>query len=179
MMAELYLDYQRNTRPFPRDGVLLLALASMLLLASAIQFHKVSAEADLWEARAEQAERAAHPQLPEMHAGTARAADLALEIKRANEVLRQLNTPWHGLLQTIESAGSKSVALLALEPDMERQQVKISGEAKNIAATLAYIQRLENRDLFASVYLQSHHVQMQDPEKPVRFVLLAMLREKS
>jgi Tfp pilus assembly protein PilN len=107
------------------------------------------------------------------------AVALALEVKRANEVLRQLSIPWGGLFQTLESAGGKDVALLALEPDTEKRLVKISGEAKSIAAMLDYIKQLENRDVLGTVYLQSHHVQLQDPEKPVRFELLAIWRVKS
>jgi len=178
-MSKLRLDYQRSAKPFPWGGLPLLALALAILVVSGIQYHALSAEADLWESKTELIERAAQRQSPRNRSGEHTAVNLALEVKRANEVLRQLSLPWYGLLQTIESTGGKGVALLSLEPDSEKKLVKISGEAKNIAAMLDYISQLENRGLFGTVYLQSHHIQQQDPEKPVRFVLLAIWRVKS
>jgi len=100
---------------------------------------------------------------------------MALEIKHANEVLQQLTLPWGKLFQAMESSSGKQVALLAMEPDAEKQVVKISGEAKDIAAVLDYIRRLAAQQVFSSVYLQSHQIQQQDPEKPVRFVFARRL----
>jgi hypothetical protein len=178
-MSKLQLDYQRGIKPYSWGGLLLLVLALAALLASGLHYRNLSAEAALWESRAEQFERVAQRHLPGGRAGGQLAAGQAREVKRANEVLRQLSMPWDGLFQTVESVATKEVALLALEPDTEKRLVKISGEAKNIAAMLDYIRKLEHRAVFGSVYLQSHHVQLQDPDKPVRFVLLAIWRDKS
>lgn len=174
-MSELRLDYQRSVQAFPVEGLLLFALALLLLLASAMYYRNLGTQADLLEVRSGQNERKAR-QGPSSERA---AAALALEVKRANEVLRQLTTPWGELFQTLETSAGKNVALLTLEPDTEKRLVKISGEAKNMTAMLNYIQRLENRDAFGTVYLQSHHVQQQDPEKPVRFVVQATWVEKS
>jgi len=178
-MSKLRLDYQRSMKPFPWGGLLLLVLAVVALIATGIHYRALNTQADLWEFRTGQIERAAQRKLPLGRSGERMAAALMLEVKRANEVLRQLSVPWDGLFQTLESAGGKDVALLALEPDTEKRLVKISGEAKNMAAMLDYIKQLENRDAFGTVYLQSHHVQTQDPDKPVRFDLLAIWRVKS
>jgi hypothetical protein len=56
--------------------------------------------------------------------------------------------------------------------------VKINGEAKNFEAMLQYITQLEKREEFGPVYLQSHQIQQQDPDRPVRFSLLATWQEK-
>lgn len=174
-MPELHLDYQRSVQPFPVGGLLLFALALALLLASAMYYRNLNIQADLLESRSGQRERSVHRGPTSEH----EAAALVLEVKRANEVLRQLTTPWGDLFQTLETSAGKNVALLTLEPDTEKRLVKISGEAKNMTAMLNYIKRLENRDAFGTVYLQSHHVQLQDPEKPVRFVVQATWMEKS
>ena len=179
MMSKLRLDYQRSVRPFPWLGMFLLGVALAALVASGMHYRDLNIQAALWESRAEHIERAAHQRRPAGRAGEPMAADLALEVKRANEVLRQLSLPWERLFQTVESSDGKDVTLLALEPDTEKRLVKIGGEAKNMAAMLEYIKQLENRDVFGTVYLQSHHVQLQDPEKPVRFVLLADWRGKT
>jgi len=179
MMAKLRLDYQRSIKPFPWSGMLLLVVALATLIAIGIHYRGLSDQAALWESKAERIERAAQRPLSGGRSGERMASALSQEVKRANEVLRQLSMPWEGLFQTVESAGGKEVALLALEPDMEKQLVKISGEAKSMEAMLEYIKQLENRDVLGTVYLQNHHVQLQDPEKPVRFELLAIWRVKS
>ena len=178
-MPKLHLDYQRSMKPFPWGGLLLLVVALAALIATGTHYRALSAQTALWESMVERIERAVQRQLPGGRSGERMAVALALEVKHANEVLRQLSVPWEGLFQTVESAGGKDVALLALEPDTEKRLVKISGEAKNMAALLDYIKRLENRDVLGTVYLQSHHVQLKDPEKPVRFELLAIWRVKS
>jgi len=171
MATDLTLDYQHSGQ-ISRLGMLLLLVAATALLACGFYYSKLIVEADLWESSAEQSKRATQKLFPARRTDTGTTA----EIKRANEILRQLSMPWYDLLQTIESAGGKNVALLSLEPDTEKSLVRISGEAKNISAMLDYIRQLEKRDLFGNVYLQSHHVQLQDPEKPVQFVLLAIWR---
>ncbi|BCB27612.1 hypothetical protein SKTS_24980 [Sulfurimicrobium lacus] len=178
-MAQLNLDYQRGARLLSWEGALLLAVAVTALAATGVYFRNLSDQAALWESRAEHIERAGRQRSPAGLEGERMASDLALEVKRANQVLRQLSVPWNGLFQTVEDNSSKDVTLLGLEPDTEKGLVKISGEAKNIAAMLEYIKQLENRDVFGTVYLQSHHIQLQDPEKPVRFVLLAIWRDPS
>lgn len=178
-MSKLHLDYQRSIKPFPWAGLLLLVLALLALIATGMYYRNLSAQVTLWESKADRIEHAAQRQLPAGQSSEPMTADLVLEVKHANEILRQLGMPWDNLFQTLESVGSKDVTLLVLEPDMEKRLVKISAEAKNMAAMLHYIRQLENRDVLGTVYLQSHHVQLQDPEKPVRFELLAVWRGKS
>jgi hypothetical protein len=179
MMCKLHLDYQRGMQFFRWMGVLLLVMSLVTLIATSVYYRDLSDRLALMEHKVVQMKRTAQRPLPYGRSGEHMAAGLAIEVKHANEVLRQLSMPWDGLFHTVESAGGKDVALLALEPDTEKRLLKISGEAKNIAAMLDYIRKLEKRDLFGTVYLQSHHVQMQDPEKPVRFVLLAIWRVRS
>lgn len=178
-MAKLRLDYQRSIKPFPWGGVLLLVVSSAIMIAIGIYYRSLSDQATLWESKTERIERAAQRSFPGSRSDERLAPAVSQEVKRANQVLRQLGMPWESLFQAVESAGGKEVALLALEPDMEKRLVKISGEAKTMAAMLEYIKQLENRDVLGTVYLQNHHVQLQDPEKPVRFELLGIWRVKS
>lgn len=171
-MAALWLDYQQD-RPFHWAGPVLLALALLALMLTAAYYLELNAQAESWEEKAERIERG--------HGLGGRAVageQLAQEVTRANEVLRQLTLPWEELFQTVESAAGRKVALLALEPDMEKRQVKISGEARDMPALLNYITQLEAQEAFGAVYLQSHQVQQRDPDKPVRFALLAVWRGK-
>ena len=96
-----------------------------------------------------------------------------LEVKQANQVVRQLSLPWNALFKAVETSGGKSIALLSLEPDLQKGTVKISGEAKDFDALLEYVRQLSKREVFGSVLLQNHQIQQDIPEKPLRFSLLA------
>lgn len=174
MMALLRLDYQRGMQPFPWAGAVLLASTLIVLTLAGVYYQELSTKVVFWEAKAGHAITPSQQTIGQLFTGSQRGTtDTAPEIKHANEVLQQLSLPWGELFQAIESSSGKQVALLAMEPDAEKHVVKISGEAKNIAAVLDYIKMLAAQDVFSSVYLQSHQIQLQDPEKPVRFALLA------
>ena len=95
------------------------------------------------------------------------------EIRRANEILQQLATPWRALFNTVEDSNQKEIALLAIQPDAGKRVLRLAGEAKNFDALLAYIARLEQSPMLSQVYLSSHELRVQDPQKPVRFALVA------
>jgi hypothetical protein len=175
-MATLWLDYQQHP-PSHWAGPLLLALALAALMLTVAYYLELNDKVLGWEEKLEQME-SGHGLRAAGRPGSAEGEQLAQEVQRANEVLRQLTLPWEQLFQTVEAAGGTKVALLALEPDMEKHVVKISGEAKDMAEVLNYITRLEEQAVFGTVYLQSHQVQLRDPDRPVRFSLLAVWRGK-
>lgn len=146
------------------------------LIATGVYYRELSGQAADWEMKTERIERASRQQGGH---DSSVAADLARELKHANEVVRQLTLPWERLFQAVESVSGKDVSLLGLEPNTEKKVVKIRGEAKNMAALLDYIRQLEECGAFGTVFLQSHLVQQQDPDKPVRFALLADWAGKS
>ena len=175
-MADLWLDYQQN-RPAHWSGMLFLALVLGALSLTVAYYLELNDNMASWEnklARAEREHGLRKAGAPSVREGE----EQALEVQQANEVLRQLSLPWEQLFLTVESVAGNDVSLLALEPDMEKRVVKISGEAKDFVALLNYITRLEAQEVFGPVYLQNHQVQQEDPNRPVRFALLADWRGK-
>jgi hypothetical protein len=172
-MIRLRLDYQRSMKPFPLAGAaLLLAAVAMLILAGSYYYHLTSKTAD-WEASLKKLERAAGRQATGSYH---EVRGVSQDIKQANEVLRQLTLPWENLFHAVESSTDPQITLLGMEPDIEKHVVNISCEAKNIAAMLNFIRRLEGQNEFSSVYLQNHQIQEHDPDRPVRFSLIAFWR---
>ncbi len=164
------LDYRNPLRPFPWAGAVLLVLGVAALAAAAMHYREAMARADYWEAKAGQAARSTARPMP---VSQRELADMALEIRHANEVLGQITLPWDSLFNAVEWSAGKDIALLTIEPDAEKHQVKIRGEAKTIDAMLGYVRHLSAQDAFSSVYLQSHQVQRRERENPVRFALVA------
>lgn len=171
-MSMLRLDYQQHL-PLRWAGPALLALTLGGLVLASVYYVELDAAAAQWEERLAQA---GQRQGRFAQADRPGAQDLVQEVNRANVVLHRLTLPWDALFLAVETAAGKEVALLALEPDAEKRQVRISGEARDYSAVLNYITQLEAQAVFGPVYLQSHQVQQQDPDKPVRFALLANWR---
>jgi Tfp pilus assembly protein PilN len=65
------------------------------------------------------------------------------------------------------------VALLAMQPNLQNRQVRISGEAKNLEAVFDYARRLGTSALLDQVYLTEHAVKTEQAQKPVAFSLVA------
>lgn len=177
-MNILRLDYQQDLA-LRWPGLLLLAVALGGLGFAIVYYVDLNDRAASWEGRLEQVARSGGMSPLAGRTGQRESEDMAVQVSRANEVLHRLTLPWNALFRAVESAAGKDIALLAMEPDLEKKQVKISGEARDFAALLNYVTRLEEQAVFGPVYLQGHQVQQQDPDKPVRFSLLAVWRGKS
>lgn len=168
-MARLDLDYQSRLKPFPWAGLALLALALLASVLVAVYYRGVTEEIVNLESTTGKARAAGR----QMTGSEREMKEMALEIKHANDVLGQITLPWDKLFQAVEWSSGKDIALLTIEPDAEKREVKITGEAKSIGALLNYVKQLAAQDIFSSVYLQRHQVQQRAPLKPVRFALVA------
>jgi hypothetical protein len=94
----------------------------------------------------------------------------------ANAVVQNLALPWEMLFRTVEGTGNVPVALLAVQPDPQRRMVKISGEARDYAAVLTYIARLDESGTLRNVHLLSHQRKQDDPQHPLVFTVAASWR---
>ncbi|MFZ5555545.1 MAG: PilN domain-containing protein [Pseudomonadota bacterium] len=95
--------------------------------------------------------------------------DTRAEIQRANAVIDRIAVPWNALFRDLELAADGNVALLAVEPDAGKRSVKIDGEAKDLAAVLAYVARLEAAPALSGVLLASHALKDSGGQRPVAF----------
>jgi hypothetical protein len=86
-------------------------------------------------------------------------------------VRTQLSMHWGRLLDAIEGATQGSIALLDINPDAGKGIVKLLAEARNEDAMFAYIHKLSLQPGMTQVVLQSHELQVNDPQQPIRFNL--------
>lgn len=98
------------------------------------------------------------------------------EVRNAETVVRQLALPWGTLVQAIEQAATRDVALLQLQPDADRQLLKLTAEARNREAMFEYVRRLGAAKSLAGVHVVSHQVQQDDPRRPVQFSVQASMK---
>lgn len=173
-MRALQLDYQHVYKPLPwlGLGVLVAAVAALALMGS--YYQTLDQQIVLWESKLDRIERlSSHRALASRPLTEQAARAQMLEVNQANQVVRQLSLPWNALFTAVEASSGQNIALLSLEPDLQKGTVKISGEAKDLNALLSYTRQLSTREIFDSVMLQNHQIQQADPQKPLRFSLLA------
>ena len=75
------------------------------------------------------------------------------ERMRVNRVIRQLNTPWPLLLGVLEQAASPQVALLSIEPDIERGMVRVHAEGSSLDALLLHAEQVQRSPQVAHTLL--------------------------
>ena len=95
------------------------------------------------------------------------------QLMQLTEDFNLLATPWNELLDSIEQSDMPDIALLGLDPSVKKQQVILTGEAKNLATILQYINKLAQQATLSQVYLQKHKVNETSNEKPVSFSIVA------
>jgi Tfp pilus assembly protein PilN len=176
-MSGLRLDYQNNL-PTPVLGWALLGVMMLVLIPAGIYLVHLSGRVHALESEYELASGRSSSHANDDLSRVIGKADIEQEIKDANDVLHHLSVPWNDLFKAVESSSGSHVTLLTLEPDFDRKQVKINGEANSYRTIMKYITELEGQDVFDSVYLQSHDVRQKDPDKPVRFSLIANWKEQ-
>ena len=170
MMRRLDLDFQQQRNQASGTGILLLVIALLLGGKLFSDYRDTAVELEAGAAKIQRLERLAGRKPVRVGKGDERSGE---EIKRANEVIAQLALPWDQLFAAVESAMGKDIALLSIQPDRRKGMVAIGGEAKDVAAMLDYMRRLNEKKPLKQVVLLSHQIQQQDPQKPVRFNLSA------
>ncbi len=95
------------------------------------------------------------------------------QVDAVNGIIDRLNIPWGHVFKAIESATPPNIALLELVPDVKRNAVRGTAEAKTTQELLDYIALLGAQSFFENVVLLHHEINEQDMNKPVRFQFVA------
>lgn len=163
-MRHIDLEYRPPRR---RLGKWLLGASLLLTAATSAAWLNLAAEAQRWNGMAVVANRhgQAGPALNDP--GTLK------EIEQANEVIHRLSLPWDALFRGMEDAASERIALLGVEPDLNRQVVTLSGEAQAYGEVLRYMTRLDSGAVLTEPRLLSHEVRNEGPRHPVAFAISA------
>ncbi len=166
--ALIELDFARRRARFNRRGVVLLALGAIVTTAVLLDYQRAIEKRDGLEL-----------QLAGLHSvRTSLKPDKAAQriTEEARAAFADLGTPWSLLLQELESASADSsgtVAVLGIEPDRDKHQVRVLAEARTLPVALAYVARLQKSEALRFPMLESHEVQLKDPQRPVRFQIRA------
>lgn len=96
------------------------------------------------------------------------------QMKSAQATVRQLSLPWPQLIDSLERAAMKEVAVLHIQPDAQQRLLRVTASAPGERAMLEYLRRLGGG--FAEIHLVSHQVREDEPLRPIQFSLQASFR---
>jgi hypothetical protein len=174
-MRTINLDYA--AAPVFRSRILgIVLLAGSIIFAAYLtnQYISLSKKADELE---DKLARARHHQSQTDHTDNAHQEvtppALSSEVAEDNRINHQLDLPWEELFNAIESTPHEHIAILGIEPDVESASIKISAEAKEATDIVYFIEDLNKTSTIKDTHLISHQIKLQDPQKPVDFVIEA------
>jgi Tfp pilus assembly protein PilN len=98
------------------------------------------------------------------------------EAKIIDSAVRQLTLPWAQMIQAVEAASSSEVTVLQLQPETQQRSLRLTAEARNREAMIRYVRRLGETRVLSGVHLVNHHVQTEDPSRPIQFGVQAAFR---
>jgi hypothetical protein len=164
----LALDFAaREDRP-PGAGIVLLAAGLALCGLLALHFRERLAERARIEERIEALQASSRPSRAAAPAG----AEGAAELRGAQRVLAQLQTPWRGLFSTIEASIGDKVALLGVQPDPANARVTLTAEAKDLQEALWFAQRLSAGGELADAFLTGHEMRRDGAQRLARVTIV-------
>jgi Tfp pilus assembly protein PilN len=162
-MGPLWLDYQRNDPSRRRPGWLLLGAGLIAAVLVVGEYYSVADDRD--EAQA-QVDRLRQEAVRRTALRPPASATAGTPVRGGPSVQR-----WEALFSALEGAAGDSVTLLSLHPGAN--EIQISGEAKDFAASMDYLQRLQSTQGLANARLTQSEVVAENPRHPVRFALVA------
>ncbi len=100
-------------------------------------------------------------------------------IKDAHNVVDFLYLPWSAIFDALEEASEPDVALLSIEPDAKRREVKITAQAKDTNTLFDYLKRLNNSSKLSGAFLVRHELtEDENKQHPILFVVIAEWKDK-
>jgi hypothetical protein len=174
MRNAIQLDFSGARPGLSLAGGLLLAVGILAAGIVLLEYRNIAqhrAGLELRLAALARAEALASP------ADTPADARIAVSVEQA---ATDLATPWTLLLSELEQASKDSqgeVALLGVEPDHGKHNVRVSAEARTMKLALAYVERLQTSRSLIYPMLDRHEIRADDAQHPVRFELTGEWRD--
>jgi len=94
------------------------------------------------------------------------------QLKAARTILDRLRTPWPSLFVALEDSVKADVAVLRIDPDAARQEVRITANAKTMSAAVAYATNLQSTGTLTRVFIASQRTSAADLLNPLQVVVV-------
>ncbi len=177
-MRRLKLQFPYIGQHSPAVDYSLLLIGLLTLVLVIYQFTTSTKEVDYWETRVvrieqQQQQREVTPQRSSRQKQRNITQEIRQEIRKASIVIEQMNLPWESFFDAIEFSAHEDVAILSLQPSIANSSMRISGEAKDMSVLLLFVEALERELVFENAHLLNYKIKLDNPHKPVVFLLTA------
>jgi len=171
-MRPIALDYQRSLTERPWVGLSIL-MGAVALLAALFAFHRnLSDQLNTLDQTVQRLRRLDdRRQLTEASSNATSRIDDELKKRLALGSWKR----WDALFNVLEASAGESVTLLSLSP--KEGEITLNGEAKNLSAATAYIERLRTNAEFKDAHITEYEVFQANAFRPIRFKASSAWRE--
>ncbi len=151
-MRRVWLDHAAPQKHPGARARWLVGSGGLAALLIVLAMHQVHARSEALEADASRLRS------PYRQASAARpeTAVQQAEMMAARHAMAELALPWEALFRALERSRSEDVQLLSVDPDAKRHRVRLSAEATEADAMLAYIRQLDQQPMLRKVLLLQH-----------------------
>ncbi|MFK3799228.1 MULTISPECIES: pilus assembly protein [unclassified Pseudomonas] len=172
-MRALDLEFQPQRRG-SRPGWALLGLGLVLGVSVAATAHVIGEDIHEQQGQLGHAQRKLQVHTaPTTGLTPAQQREQEIRLSEMKQISAQLRRPWERLFATLETLRGNDIALLSLSPDARKGQIRISAEARDLDAMLAFHRQLQGSPELRDVSLVNHEIVANAPQKPILFNLLA------
>jgi len=175
MIPTLDIDFCRRRARIGASGAILLGVAALLWGACAVRLWHAYAEND--RIRETLAVVQQHKLAQQHVTKPPPTAAARLAEKQSQAVLRELTVPWQTLFAIVEDYPGHDVALIGIDQNPAQGQIRITAEAKDPDAMIAYLKYLQTSVVLREATLNGHLVEENVAGKPVRFQITAVWRK--
>lgn len=104
---------------------------------------------------------------------------LLKKIRFANGIIERKNLNWLSFLDQLEAVVPGNVALNTIEPDVQKQHLKLTGHARNFADLRRFFETLSSSTYFSNVFLENQAaVKVGQNQKGVSFSITCAVAYK-
>jgi hypothetical protein len=175
MRPPIQLDFAGGRRGPTLAGGILLAFGVVAAVMVLLEYRSIGEHRAGLELRLAALTRAQDPAASKAESLADARAGLSVQ-----QAALDLATPWTLLLSELEQASKDTqgqVAVLGVEPDHAKHNVRVTAEARNLSLALAYVQRLQASHSLEYPMLDRHEIRADDAQHPVRFELTGAWRD--
>jgi hypothetical protein len=175
MIQILDIDFGRRRARTGTSGMILLCAGALVMVACGGRLWHAYAEHDRAQAEVEAVRHRTLAQRHRVKPPPTPAVKLAE--KQSEAILRELTVPWQDLFSIVEDYPDHDVALIGIDQNPAQSQIRITAEAKNLDAMVAYLKYLQTSVLLREAVLNDHLIENNVAGKPVRFQITAVWRK--
>ena len=170
-MRRLNINFGRSPRYRLRLNFLSMCLLTFLFVVSFIYYkHALNAAALALAQKQSDSASSARRVYPSM-TDSKKTEALASQRQTAQLIIERLSIPWVTLLDALEHASSENVALLRVDPDATRREIRITMETDRISRAVSYAHALETTGVLTGLFVASQREETAGTMWPLQVVI--------